>query len=347
MRTHGNNFDVLRLSLAGMVVLAHCHDLSRAAELAWITRVISSRVAVEGFFAMSGYLIVASYERSSSLHSYCSKRARRILPAYWGALVFTVALGAALSTLSIFPFLRSPETWKYVAATLSFASFLHPTLPGVFASNPGVIAANGALWTIKVEIMFYLLVPGLVFLCRRAGRWRTLGLTFVASVCYRTACQASGHEALALQLPGQLAFFAIGALIHYNHAEFVRRGRWMWTIGGAAFLAHVATGGFGLRAVGIAVLTLCAALLAPSVEGPTRWGDFSYGIYVTHFPIVQACVALGCFRIEPYFGVAVALVCVAAVAAGSWFGIERRWLNRTPAATNPCPAPASNLSPAA
>jgi peptidoglycan/LPS O-acetylase OafA/YrhL len=321
-----NNFDVLRLILASIVVLAHCFDLSREPALSWVGDVISSRVAVEGFFAMSGFLIVASYDRSSSLRSYLTKRARRILPAYWAACGFAIVLGAVMSALPVLQYISSASTWKYVAATLSFATFLHPSLPGVFADNPTVGAVNGALWTIKVEVMFYLAVPVVAWLCRRVGRYVTLGSIFAASIAYRVICETLGRDSLAMQLPGQMAFFVVGALVHYHRTEFAKYARWMWTLGGAAYLGDMFVGFIAFRAVGIAVLTLCVVLLVPPLKGPTKYGDFSYGAYVFHFPIVQTCVALGLFRVDARLGVATVACCVAGTAVFSWFVIERRWL---------------------
>lgn len=34
--------------------------------------------------------------------------------------------------------------------------------------------------------------------------------------------------------------------------------------------------------------------------------DFSYGIYLTHFPIIQFCVALGYFKRLPFFAICMA-----------------------------------------
>ncbi len=81
-RLSRNNFDLLRLLFAGTVCLFHASRLSGERDLRWISAVLSSEVAVEAFFVVSGFLILMSYERSSSIYSYVSKRVRRIYPAY-------------------------------------------------------------------------------------------------------------------------------------------------------------------------------------------------------------------------------------------------------------------------
>ena len=73
-RLSRNNFDLLRLLFAGTVCLFHASRLSGERELRWISSVLSSEVAVEAFFVVSGFLIFMGYERSPSVFSYISKR---------------------------------------------------------------------------------------------------------------------------------------------------------------------------------------------------------------------------------------------------------------------------------
>jgi peptidoglycan/LPS O-acetylase OafA/YrhL len=89
---------------------------------------------------------------------------------------------------------------------------------------------------------------------------------------------------------------------------------------------------FFLRPLSIPVLILAFCFLLPEIKGPTRWGDFSYGVYVLHYPIVQSLVALGLFAWSPWTAVAVTVGCVSAAAAVSWHYVERPWLLRTHAA---------------
>ncbi len=328
MMNRANNLDLLRVIFASIVVLSHCHELSLQQDLWWVPHVVSSRVAVEGFFAMSGYLIVASYDRSSSLSNYLKKRARRILTAYWATLVFSLILGTVISRISVVAFWSSFETWKYIFSNLCFANFLHPTLPGLFIDNPAQPTVNGALWTIKIEVMFYLLVPGIVMLCRRLGQWPVLSTIFLLSAVYRTACEGAGHPTLATQLPGQLCYFVIGGLVYYYYSLFCRLGVWMWVVAISSYLAYLAIDGIVLRAFSISLLVLCFAFIFPRFQGPTRYGDFSYGIYVFHCPIIQALIALGLFQVYPRLAVAVVLCSVAIISIASWNFVERPFLAR-------------------
>jgi len=69
----------------------------------------------------------------------------------------------------------------------------------------------------------------------------------------------------------------------------------------------------------------------PEIKGPTKWGDFSYGTYVLHYPIVQTLIALGFFQRSPWGTVALVVCLVIVAAVFSWYGVERRWLQHGPA----------------
>ena len=307
-----NNFDIVRLVLAAIVVLVHCYDLSDSPSLAILPHLISSRVAVEGFFAISGFLIFASYDRCSSMTEYFQNRAWRILPGYWLSTIFCLAIAFSLGHFHVA---------KFLFANLTFANFLQPGIPGVFTANPENSAMNGALWTIKIEIMFYIAVPAIVWLCRRLNRDAVLWTIFVASIVYRVLL--AKHETLSLQLPGQLSFFIIGTLIYYHLPFFKKHGLWIMLAAAVCYGLHVWTGWFFLRPAPIAAFTLGAAFLLPQIKGPTRWGDFSYGTYILHYPIVQSMVAIGLFRWNPWAALLITVAIVAIAAPLSWFFVEK------------------------
>ncbi len=56
------------------------------------------------------------------------------------------------------PFSEPRSTLRYLAANMLLANFLQYDIGGVLADlhNPGI---NPSLWTLKIEIGFYLIVP--------------------------------------------------------------------------------------------------------------------------------------------------------------------------------------------
>ncbi|MGH9818978.1 MAG: acyltransferase family protein [Pyrinomonadaceae bacterium] len=219
-RLSRNNFDLLRTIFAGVVCLVHSYELSGYESLAPVTQVLSSATAVKSFFVVSGFLIFMSYERSTSVSSYAGKRFRRVYPAYFTVVMLCSLFLAAVSSKAIGEYF-SLAWLKYIASNLAFLNFLQPTLPGVFEGNKFAFV-NGPLWTLKIEVMFYILVPVFVFLVRKFKPLRVLAFFYLCSVAYafifaRMAANTGSliYLEIGRQLPGQLSYFMAGAFFYY------------------------------------------------------------------------------------------------------------------------------------
>ena len=81
-----------------------------------------------------------------------------------------------------------------------------------------------------------------------------------------------------------------------------------------------------LAPICVTLIVYWAAIRMPQVWSAQRWGDFSYGLYLYHFPIAQVLIALGVFAIAP--GLGMIAVCVLALIASitSWHLVEKRAL---------------------
>lgn len=83
-----NNFDALRLLLAVLVVWSHAFALRLGSEdTEWFSLLLagqynSGHAAVLGFFAISGFLITASWQKRKSTGQYLKSRIARIVPGY-------------------------------------------------------------------------------------------------------------------------------------------------------------------------------------------------------------------------------------------------------------------------
>jgi peptidoglycan/LPS O-acetylase OafA/YrhL len=326
-----NNFDLVRFALAAIVFLFHAGGLTGRPELAPLSRWLSAEFAVQAFFTVSGYLIFMSYERSGTLGQYFERRARRIYPAYAFVVLACAAAGLALTRLPAADYLAAPELFRYLGWNLLFLNFLQPTLPGVFEGNP-LTVVNGALWTLKVEVMFYLSVPVLAWLFRRLPRAACIAALYLLSVAYtlvlRDLVQAPGLlERLQFQLPGQLTYFLAGAAFYYYPP-----GRRLALGLAAAALPLLLLDGWPavlLRPLAVGALIHYFAVGMPYLGNFGRHGDFSYGLYILHFPILQALVALGAFRDSAWAGLVLAVVLVLAGAWASWRWIEKPFLRRS------------------
>jgi peptidoglycan/LPS O-acetylase OafA/YrhL len=329
-----NNFDLIRFLLAGIVVASHAHVLSQSPALAFLSRFLSPDIAVKGFFVLSGYLILRSWDMSKGFADYAAKRARRIYPAYAAVVLGCAFLGALVTTSPLGSYF-SRHWLSYVTANLVFMNFLAPALPGIFTSNPET-AVNGALWTLKIEVMFYAIVPILAWLIRRYGPVAVGVTIYAASLVYSLGmlhlADITGRHifwTLAHQLPGQLSFFITGALLYYKENE-VRRWLLPAALVSIPLLAlGIPTIDIVLRPILLGLSVVYFAIGFPYLGNFARFGDFSYGIYVLHFPLLQWFVWNGWFRAAPFTSLLLACVTVLVAASVSWHLVERPFLLRS------------------
>jgi peptidoglycan/LPS O-acetylase OafA/YrhL len=332
-RLKTNNFDLLRFLFAGTVVLVHAHVLSGHADLQILSALLSSEVAVRGFFVVSGILVFMSFENSRSLRSYTEKRIRRIYPAYFVAVMLGALSLVTLSTVAPADYF-SLEWVKYVLANLVFLNFIQGTLPGVFPDNI-FREVNGALWTLKIEVMFYAVIPVIVLACRRFGRLWVLAIIYAASVLYTYIltglAESTGsptYVVLARQLPGQLAYFVSGAAIYYYLNFFEKHLLKFLVAAICTLITHQFYPLPGLEPLALAtVVAFFGFFLYAGNFG--KYGDFSYGIYILHFPILQIMIQAGLFEQSPYLALAIACVLVFASAVLMWNLVEKRFLLRS------------------
>ncbi len=289
---------------------------------------IGAELGVQGFFVLSGFLVFGSFERSASLAQYAGKRARRLYPAY-----ATIVLISALAALAVAPQARADLAGvaRYLGWNLAFLNFMEPNLPGLFAANP-VTEVNGALWTLKIEVMFYLVLPVLAWILRAMGAWRWVLILaiYIAAEAWRiglTHLAAAENRTLlvevARQLPGQMSFFITGVAC-YVLRDWIRRRWWLMAPGLVLLVASLV---FPIaepfRALGLGVVAIGAAIGLPRLFDAARLGDLSYGVYVIHFPVIQAIVAIGLFAASPWLGLGAAAAAVLVGALAMWWLIER------------------------
>lgn len=222
---------------------------------------------------------------------------------------------------------------KYVVANLAFLNFLHPTLPGVFETNKWS-EVNGALWTLKVEVMFYAVVPIIVHLFRRFGHLAVMitiyamSTAFVWIMMWQAARTGSDfYVFLARQLPGQMTYFIAGAFIYYFLPLFERRLTYFLAFSVIVLLMNFF---YPLLAIQPMALGFVVAFfgLYLYVGNFGKFGDFSYGVYILHFPIIQLLVYLGWFQRFPFVTLITAIVITLIAAIAMWHLVEKRFLSR-------------------
>lgn len=313
----------------------------------------TARFALDAFFVLSGFLIVASWTSLRRRHdrlapavwSYAKKRAARILPAYWVSLLILVPLVAP-------HLLRSPGKLGLLATV---QQYVVPSLPS---------EVNVVYWSLTTEVHFYVLAPLFAVLLARFGGWKVVLACTAVTVWWRMTLP---FDLAASFTFGRLEQFALGAaagdLIRaHDRGDDIRLVRWLGDrgVGAALGVVLLALGTFQgavLDGVGHGILSkllhpavalVMAALFVrwltaarpagarrPLLEHPglRLAGLVSYGVYLFHYPVlVHGFAAAGIAAGDgsaPLRAVAVALGLTLAsflLGTASYVFVERRFL---------------------
>jgi len=336
-----NNFTILRLILASLVMFGHFKALRYIKTGGGIFGYAD--FAVAAFFVISGYLVYASFDKMPKLKGFYIKRFFRIYPLY-AFMIFTQTLVmlALLGDKAEFV-----DTLQYLASNLVFANFLHYDMGGLLANLPDH-GINVSLWTLKIEVMFYLLVPALWWLVRRFG-FSALLVIYILSTAYFLI--VSNYSAVyAKQLLGQMRFFVVGIGLYLYQNKLIipahpiipipindlsfprRRESWLKTpaCAGVTMDRHLFVKSFmGIGIIFKKYLYIPAALilfaicsfrheLPLSIIYPLLVGglvficalrlpalpiknDISYGVYLIHAPLIQLSLLLGFYDDSLWF----------------------------------------------
>ena len=285
-----NCFTLLRNLFALGIFLNHAFVLTDSKY-----SILNSGVYVCGFFIISGFLTFHSFMQNSDLRAFLRKRFRRIYPPYAITILFCLLLGALQTDLTISDFFSRSETLRYVCFNLLFLNGLQPTLPGVFEGN-ALPVMNGALWTMKIEVLFYCSVPVVFWLIQRFEHRVVLSVLLVFSLTY-TAClyglfHSTGntfYDTLAHQFPGEIVCFYLPVLLLY-HKEWVCH-HWLPLFLFSLPLCTLCLWQGSLLFAFPLFLTPVILIVAYSFR--CRFRDLSYEFYLLHFPILQTFIHSG------------------------------------------------------
>lgn len=319
-----NHLTAVRWVLAALVAVGHVFLLTTAYEPTRIYQWTGGYMAVNGFFVLSGLLIAKSLNTRRQLGSYVKSRLLRIYPALIAmGLAFVIIFAPFFSEPGGLERMWSGETWRYVLRVLAMGD-PEQAPGGIFAGNLES-DFNGPLWTIRFEMMAYALAA-FGFFSGLLGRFRRVLTAFlVVQIAY-------------LALPHMIDFsvFPAGALslLRLSSAFLMGMVLWHWPaarrphgliVAGLAGLFLL----FGSSLVGelLANLALTAVILRVGLPFKTNrlvsaMPDYSYGLYIWHYPVMQ-----GVLFLHPDVGPAmlglVSTPIFLLVSAASWHLIEK------------------------
>lgn len=326
-----NNFDLLRLTAALLVVFAHSWNtsLNTSDPVSLAIGYGLGNIGLIVFFTISGLLIARSAERNG-LFGFAVSRALRILPALLAVTVFEAFVVAPIFfDGDARAYLSSAAPWEHLKnATVFLGRF---QVDGVFEGHakPGL---NGSTWTLPIEATLYLVVAMAATvgcLTRRSSL-----AAFVACWALYGYMTAAGYADFVNNGPEIVrrvhlypfakwgTFFLLGT-VFWTYRDRIRLdGRLALLCLGSLLLLK------GMKPVTCvpfaAYLVVYLGLgLGSTAKFFERTGDISYGIYVFSWPIQQWCIAVSSRTITPVELAAISIPISVLIGFASWTLIEK------------------------
>ena len=338
--SHAGAFDAIRLLAAAMVIEGHSFGLlgKEAAEPFFNAvggRVGVGEAAVFAFFAISGFLVMQSWQRDPNFLRFMMRRTLRIVPALMLVIIASfLVIGPSVTTLSTGEYFSSPRAWSYLAKI-----FVYPgqyDLPGVFSDNPFPDVVNGSLWTLRLEFTLYLVVAALGWM--GVLRWRWPNFFIVTGCLFIVVLLEQTHNNDALPFTHQITTFVANAVPFFVGVCIAqtRLPARIWAVMAIAVISITALCFFvpilnpWFRPSFLVGLPLAVVTVARYGRCDlSRFGDYSYGLYLWGFP-VQQCMVHFWPNFTPY-GLTVAAGAGAfLMAVISWHLVEKTALRLKP-----------------
>jgi len=346
--SRNHQFDLLRIIFATLVLLSHAPEITDGnASRELFNRLTGApmtfgTVGVDGFFLLSGYLIVQSWLANPELLNFLRKRVLRIVPGYLVAVV--------LSTLAVG--LLAPGVPHFfgdldVHFVRSVALLSSPMTPPVFPSRPYAVV-NGAMYTIAYEFRCYLLVAllGLCGLVRRPIVVLAITLLLLFSLFYAAPFERMHWPRHVEALIGQptyvfrlTAVYLAGCCFYLFRKRIAFRPRFAL----AATILMIASFVFA-PSRGELAMVLCAGYLMfylgqiqlTGLSAMARLPDISYGIYLYGWPVESLWIWFS--RGSPWVAFLGSTVICFGLGWLSWHFVERPALSLKRRASAPLPA---------
>jgi peptidoglycan/LPS O-acetylase OafA/YrhL len=324
-------FDYLRLALALSVLWMHSVATSygQATDVGmWTTFARPGlRLILPMFFALSGFLVAGSLERTRTLGMFLALRAIRIYPALSvEVLLSAVILGPIYTDQPLQSYFGSDAFYSYL---LNVTGHIHYFLPGVFEGNPVPGVVNAQLWTVPYELYCYLGLAVLFLLGLMQHRViAPLGaaVVTVAYLLFRLWRYHGWGPTIVGGMPGPMliACFLLGVSI-YLYRDRIGWNRTLFA--GASALSVAALGflPFGelIAPLPVSYISVYIGLMSPRRFAIVKGADYSYGIFLYGYAIQQAFAALGDWTHHWYINILVCTPLAAVFAALSWNFVEK------------------------
>ncbi|MBA0046087.1 acyltransferase [Mycobacteroides sp. LB1] len=342
-----NALNAWRLVLAVSVIYWHSWPLTGRTITYRPFEQLIEQVGVDGFFAISGFLITASWLRKPKLRDFAIARGLRIFPGLWVCLLVIAFVIAPISVLiqhgSVANLMSSHKPIEYVLNN-GLMNVYYAGVDGTPRGVPWPGVWNGSIWTLVFELICYIAVAVLGVLGLLKRQW-VVPAAFVLFLC--ATAYLSYPVFAATTIPQMVARFAVmfaaGALL--NQCKDVIPARWSLV---AVSVVIVLASGLLENYRDIAALPLAYAVIVSGAlihnQRLNLRNDLSYGMYIYAYPVQQLLVVLGLgsLNLLLFFGIATAVT--VPLAAFSWFVVEKHAISLKSRLTRKRPAVVSEPS---
>jgi peptidoglycan/LPS O-acetylase OafA/YrhL len=323
-----NALNVFRLALAAEVILWHSFPVTSHSVSSKPVLQLLFSTGVDGFFALSGFLITSSWLRNPQLRDYLLARALRILPGLYACLAVTAFVFAPLSLViqggPATKLLLSSAPIEYVLKNSTLLSALQLDVGGTPRGIPEHGVWNASVWTLMWELLCYLIVAGIGLVGLASRRWvspaffalAVLGATLLPPLTYPGVWT---DPQLAVRFA---IMFSAGAIIYQWQDVIPAR----WSLVALSVLIVLASSLLpdyrvvGALPLAYAVIVSGSLIHNKRVSLPT---DLSYGTYIYAFPVQQLLAVSGLSGLNPLLFFVIATAVTLPLAALSWFLIEK------------------------
>ncbi|BBY04412.1 acyltransferase family protein [Mycobacterium seoulense] len=331
-----NALNAWRLLLAAEVILIHSWGVTgRVLSVKPVYQLLLC-VGVDGFFAISGFLITASWLSNPRVREYFAARALRILPGFYACLVVTAfviaPVGVAMQGGSVTKLLASGAPLEFVLEN-SAVAVVKFDIGGTPHGVPVAGVWNGSLWSLIWEVLCYLIVAAIGVVGLASRRWVSPVILVGALIGASLLPPLTSPEELTHQQGNTLVplvflacrtaiMFASGALLYQWRDKIPAR----WSLVAVSLVIVAAASLLPDYRLVAAVPLAYAIIVSGALIHHNRLRlrtDLSYGLYIYAFPVQQLLVIGGLRWLHPIAFFVVATVATLPLAAASWFLVEK------------------------
>jgi len=283
-------FDSLRLLGALSVLFSHSYLIAQDTEaseplqqLLKGDKNIAGLYGVFTFFIVSGFLLARSLHHNPSILRFAVNRSLRLVPGFCICVLFcALVVGPLATSLPVADYFVSGGWLHYIQQSLT--TFADAPLPGVFDYTSSIAqVVNGSLWSLRAELICYLILLCLWLILPAAG-WVALVFATAAMIILTIPSVLSWLPEFGYPLP----YFSAGVVMWWlNHHLGDSRPIAFLCAAGLLTSAMLGFPHQAFACFGAYLVVYLGCRSTPLTNWIERFGDLSYGLYLFGWPVQQ------------------------------------------------------------